>query len=255
MNEKQKSVFIWVEIVLLAICAFFKFALIGYGTLALVFAVLAVLYAAFCFLRVLALEHKTASQVIKRLLIALIAIGAGIFIIAEANVIGEAHTDDDPEAPHLLVLGAGVNGTQPSLSLLNRLEAAKDYLDTYPNSVAIVSGGQGPGEDISEAECMRTWLESAGIDPDRIISEDKATTTQENIAYSLTIISGRGDDPEGKLAIVSSEYHLFRAKRMAEDLGAQALGVAAKTTYPVLRINYFIREGLAVIYLWFFGDR
>lgn len=252
MSEKQKKRFLWTEIVLLVISAFFKFALVVYGTLSLVFLALALLVAAFYFLKKMSLKNKTASKAITCVLLILIAIGSGLFTVAEINVISQARTGDDPEAPYLLVLGAGVNGTEPSLSLFNRLEAAKEYLDKYPESTAIVSGGQGPGEDISEAECMRIWLEDAGIAPTRILTEDKATTTQENISYSLDMIAERGGDPKGEFAIVSSEYHLYRAKRIAEKLDANPIGVAATTTYPVLRINYFIREGIAVVYMWFF---
>jgi len=55
------------------------------------------------------------------------------------------------------------------------------------------------------------------------------------------------------VAVISSEYHLYRAKKFAKQEGIKALGIPAETTWPVLRLNYFIREGAAVARLWAFG--
>jgi uncharacterized SAM-binding protein YcdF (DUF218 family) len=254
MNCCQRNrAFLWTEAVLLALSAFFAFALIGYRTLALVLLFTALVVAAFRLLKALGAERPAVARTLERLLVILLSVGVGFFIVAEAHVVHSARSDDDPDAPYLLVLGAGVNGTVPSLSMLNRLEAAKAYLEEYRDATVIVSGGQGAGEDITEAECMRLWLEESGIEPDRIIKEEKSSSTQENIRFALDIIAGRGGDPRGRLAIVSSEYHLYRAKLIAEKLGAEPYGVAARTTYVVLRMNYFIREAFAVAFIWTFG--
>ncbi len=150
---------------------------------------------------------------------------------------------------YVIVLGAGVNGTEPSLSLRNRLEAALDFLEKAPGAAAVLSGGQGPGEQITEAECMRRWLAARGVAPERLILETRAATTRENIEFSLALIEQReGRRPDG-IAIVSSEYHLLRAKMQAKKLGvSDCAGVAARTTLPVLRVNYFIREGFGAAY-------
>ena len=249
--DNKKRTFIISEAALLVLSAFFMFALIGYKTISLTLLFIAAVAALYRLFAVM--KNKKSAKTLRAALSALLCAGLALFIAAEIPIIRSARTDDDPESPYLLVLGAGVNGTEPSLSLLNRLEAAKDYLDEYPESVAIVSGGQGPGEDISEADCMASWLEENGIAPERIIREEKAVTTSQNISYALDIISLRGDDPEKVLAIVSSEYHLYRAKGMASELGAKPCGVAAKTTKPVLKVNYFIREALAVVCFWTIG--
>ena len=97
---------------------------------------------------------------------------------------------------------------------------------------------------------MRTWLIKNGISAQRILKEDKSSSTEENIANSLEIIGENGGDITGKIAIVSSEYHLYRAKYMAREQNAVPVGVAAHTSYPALMINYFIREAFAVTALW-----
>ena len=128
-----------------------------------------------------------------------------------------------------------------------------DYLDRYPDSIAIVSGGMGKGEDITEARAMHDWLVQHGLPEERVLMEPNATSTEENLRYSFEIIRNRGDEPDGNVAIVSSAYHLFRAKSMARLQGVQAAGVAAPWGYKMVMLNYFIREAFGVTHLWVFG--
>ena len=117
----------------------------------------------------------------------------------------------------------------------------------------VPSGGQGPGENMTEAEAMGIWLEARGVAPERIVLEPEATSTWENLANSFALIRERGGEPDGNCAILTSEYHLCRAKLMAADQGVEAYGVAARTSMPTLMINYFIREAFAVTYYRIFG--
>lgn len=182
----------------------------------------------------------------------LAAVVAAALVTAEIPVLSASRGDAAAEAPYLVVLGAGVNGTTPSRSLQDRLVAARDYLQAHPATVAIVSGGQGAGEDISEAQAMQDWLVANGIAPERIVQEDRSTSTQENLTNSFALIEARGDAPADGVAIVSSEYHLYRAKCKAQRLGATVYGVAGQTGIPSLRANYFLREAFAVWYMWLF---
>ena len=244
------TLFLSTEIVLLLAFAVFRYALVGYKTIGLIFLALAVLLAFYKLFSAYEKVNEKTVKILRTALTLLLCAGFALFVIIEIPIIGSAHTDKNPEAPYLIVLGAGVNGTVPSLSLFERLEAAKEYMYEYPSAVAVVSGGQGEGENITEAECMRRWLEKNGIASERILTEYRASSTYENIKYSLQVISGNGGNPNGRVAIVSSEYHLFRAKSYARKLGAEALGVAAHTSYPVMRINYFIREAFGVAAMW-----
>ena len=158
-----------------------------------------------------------------------------------------------PTSEYLVVLGAGVNGTVPSRSLRERLDAAYDYLIDHPGAVAIVSGGQGTGEQISEAECMYQYLTSAGIEENRVLMEDQATNTIENLQYALNVIENRAGRRITRVAIVSSEYHLYRAELFAKQLGLEAEMVPAKTEMIPLRWNYYLREIFAVWYYSIFG--
>lgn len=251
MDKKQKKLlspgFIIVEVVIIALSAFFAFGVVGYKTTALCLLALGAVNAVFRLLN--CFDTKTA-RVFRIVVIVFICLGVIVFAVAEAFIIPASRTDKNPEAPYIIVLGAGVNGTVPSLSLLDRMEAALDYLETYPQSKAVLSGGQGEGEDITESECMRRWLTEKGINPSRLLTEDKSTSTQENITYSLSVIKADGGDASGRIAIATSEYHLYRAKFMLKEQGAEPLGVAGRTGLPFLRANYFIREAFAVVKLW-----
>ena len=234
-----------IGLLLIPLALFFRFVLIGYSTTAYLLLAVAALLLLLHFLR--------KRKVVTRLLLILTLIAVVVLSAAEIPVIVASRGDKDADADYLVVLGAGVNGTVPSLSLVNRLTAVESYLNSHPDAVAIVSGGQGPCEDITEAQAMYDWLTAQGIDGSRIILEDKATSTKENLQFSFDIIRERGDDPADGVAIVSSEYHLYRAKNMAARMGATPYGVAGRTTIFTLRINYFLREAFAVWYLWVFG--
>lgn len=239
---KHKLSLILAVVCILAGCVF-RFAMPGHDFIGYLLWLLAVLIFAF----------PRLSKTWRIVLAALLVLGAAVFAVFEAPVISNAKTDAAPQSDYLIVLGAGVNGSAPSLSMVNRLEAALDYLEAYPDAVAIVSGGQGAGEDVTEASAMHDWLVAHGMPESRIVQEDQSTSTRENLENSFAIIRSRGGDPADGVAVVSSEYHLYRAKQMARALGAKPLGVAAETTLPTMRANYFIREAFAAAYMQVFG--
>ena len=246
-NRRALRLFIGAGFCLL-IAAFFAFVLAGYRFAAFFFLLLAGALAIYGLAAWLRPEKPRAAKVLGRGMTVTICILAALLIGIEIPIVSAARGDAEPEAEYLLVLGAGVNGRSPSLSLVNRLEAALEYLQRYPKAKCIVSGGMGPGEEITEAACMYTWLTENGVDSGRLLLEDRAENTEENIAFSMALV------PEGsKIAIVSSEYHLFRAKLLAERQGVDAFGVPAKTSLPVLKLSGFFREAFGVVYLWIFG--
>lgn len=101
---------------------------------------------------------------------------------------------------------------------------------------------------------MYTWLCQRGIPDERIIREPRATSTMDNLRYSFELIRQRGDEPDANIAIISSSYHLYRAKSMARLQGAQAVGVAARMGYPLSMLSSYIREAFGVTHLWVFGE-
>lgn len=131
------------------------------------------------------------------------------------------------EGSTLIVLGCQVRGTEPSHTLRMRLDAAYDYLNDHPDAKAVLSGGQGDHENISEARCMYNYLTEKGIKPERLFLEDKSTTTNENIRFSEEIIKRNGLDP--RLAIATDWYHEFRAGMICSRQGYTCGAVSADT--------------------------
>ena len=182
---------------------------------------------------------------LRRGLLVLLAAGFTFFTVLEARVISWARTDNDTPVTAIIILGAGVNGTEPALSLWTRLDAALAYAQDKPDVPIIVSGSQGQGEDISEARCMADWLMNRGVDPDRIWLEEQADITRENIQYSLALLSERGLDTTANIAVVTSDYHLCRASMY---MPGNMVPVAAymPTRFFPLTLNYYVREAFGI---------
>ena len=186
------------------------------------------------------------ARICKVILLAGIAAGVLLFAALEAWVISWARTDNDTAVAAVVVLGAGVNGTVPSLSLQVRLEAALEYIADKPDIPIVVTGSQGPGEDISEAQCMADWLIDHGVAADRIFLEDQADNTEENIEFSIAMLHDNGINVTSNIAVVTSDYHLCRAHLLWGVPWMVPVAAHMPEAYWPLTVNYFIREAFAV---------
>lgn len=160
------------------------------------------------------------------------------FVIVEAFVISGMRTEGNNDLEYIIVLGAHVRGTTPSAALRWRITRAYEYLTENPNTVAILSGGQGSGEEISEAECMRRELTALGIPESRLILEDNSTSTAENMEFSFRIIG----DLSASVGIVTNNFHVLRSLRTARAIGAENIcGISAPFKNALL-LHYMVRE-------------
>lgn len=150
----------------------------------------------------------------------------------------------ETDADTVIVLGCQVEGTQPSKLLSHRIDSAADYLIAHPDAVCIASGGQGDGENITEAECIRRGLIARGIDPARILLEPDSATTMENLENAKRLMAEHG--LTGKVLLVSNNFHLYRALRMAKTIGLDAAGLPAACDWYMLP-TYVLREALALV--------
>lgn len=168
---------------------------------------------------------------------------AAVFLILECVLLFSALRRPKATPEYVVILGAQVRGETPSRVLQKRINAAADYLEQYPLAIAVCSGGQGKGEAISEAEAIRRGLIEKGIEEERILLEDRSTSTVENILYSREII---GDDSL-PVTIVTNDFHLFRALRISRKQGLiNAQGLGAVNFQPVT-VHYYVREFFAVL--------
>ena len=251
-ERRRKGILSWIAMGVLAVMAgILKFCMVGYSFSALVCLCLC---GVLLFYRVTAmLSHLGGIRILRGIFTSVLIVGILVVSFTEALIIYASFGDLKTEFDYLVVLGAGVHGNTPSLSLRNRIDTAYDYLTEHPDVVAVLSGGQGEGENITEAQCMYSELTARGIDPQRLILEEKATSTWENLRYSLDLVEERtGTRPE-KIGVLSSEYHLFRASLFAKECHVGFVGIPAKTTKVSLRINYFLREAAGVWHFLLLG--
>ncbi len=151
--------------------------------------------------------------------------------------------NDDEEA--IVVLGCGIRGETMTQGLKNRLDAALECYERNSGAVIVVSGGQGPQEDITEALAMERYLLSCGVPKEKIIKEEQSTSTYENFFYSKQILDERfGSDY--KICFATNEYHILRSSFLAKSAGFdEVTHVHTSTLYYTLLPGCF-RECLAV---------
>lgn len=170
------------------------------------------------------------------------------FAIAEAFIVYAGAHNQEVKAPYVVILGAQVRGETPSNTLYRRLQTGLEYIKKYPEAKIILSGGKGPGEKISEAEAMKRYLVGKGVDGERIIEEDKSENTLQNLENTRKIIDAENKKngmSSNSIVIVTSNFHMFRAKFLAGRVGLKAYGCPASILNWLIPGSY-VREYFAV---------
>ena len=221
---------------------------LGNGTGAVIM-VLIIAYGAFMPKINQAIKKLYAQKIGKVILTGILVIVAAVILLAGAETafMINAATAKPSENATVVVLGCRAYGSRPSIMLASRLDAAYEYLTEHPDAICIVSGGQGPDESMPEAECMYLYLTEKGIAPERIYQENRSTSTRENLLFSQEIIEAEGLNPE--IAIVTNEYHEYRAGMVADALEMEYSAVPARTPLWLFP-TYYIRELYGIIYEW-----
>lgn len=227
----------------------------GHGFLGFISFCIAIIITVYLLIGLLKTNHRMTAKVLRTIFTSLLCIGIAVCAVTEAIIIRASYGDPDTPCQYMVVLGAKVNGTSPSISLSDRIDAAYAYMTAHPDVIAILSGGQGEDEGISEAECMFRELTARGIDEDRLWLEEKATSTWENLNFSLDLIAYKTGIRPDTIGLLSSEYHLFRASLFAKDCGVEAVGIPAATSWLTLRLNYFTREVAGVWHYFLLGGQ
>ena len=174
------------------------------------------------------------------------ALCLALFLVVEGLIIAGAKDVPAEGTRTLIVLGAGIRGTQPSATLRSRLELAEAYLHANPDCVVIVSGGQGRDEQVSEASVMASYLRQRGISSDRIFSEERSHNTRENLLYSQQIMEEHG--LSYPVTVASNSFHLFRVRHLAKTLKLPSIGtLGAPLPLRWLVPGTYVREFGSVI--------
>ena len=180
-----------------------------------------------------------------------------------------AASSDKKNLDYVIVLGARVKEHTVSNSLKKRLDKAIEYAEENPDTILVLSGGRGPGEDVSEAEVMRQYLEYNGVRPEQLLIEDRSVSTVENIAYSKVVIEEHRNrdkkelvpltrrttsvpyaiapDKPLEIGVLTSNFHIYRARLTAEKWGFDNVYGISADSDPVLFIHLCVRECASIV--------
>lgn len=178
------------------------------------------------------------------IIIAMVAVLVIVVTPLSFNMAKYANYKTDEGVSTVIVLGCKVYGTTPSRYLRKRCQKAAEYLEQNPDAVAVLSGGQGPDERISEAQCMENVLTDLGIDKSRLFKEDKSTSTSENIAFSKAVIEENGLSES--VLVVTNEFHEYRAKLICDKNGLDFHSSCSYSPFYTF-ITYHTREMAALL--------
>ena len=185
---------------------------------------------------------KKLPKALLRVIVCLVLAALAVFVSVEVMIASQLNASGKPGLDYIIVLGAQVRESGPSMILRYRLDRAASYLEENPDTICIVSGGQGYNEPFSEAEGMAAYLIDRGIPAERIIKEDQSKTTEENIRNSMAYM-----DSFASVGIVTNNFHVFRAMQIARDTGLEnSCGIAAGSPARFLP-NNMLREFFAEI--------
>lgn len=189
-------------------------------------------------------------RVVKYTVLIVICAGAALFMTLELCITLSMKQKPEDNCDYIIVLGCQIRGDRITKSLRKRLDVAYDYVCRNPNTEIIVSGGQGNGENKTEALAMYEYLCDKGISPERITMEDKSTDTNENMIYSVRYI----DDNNAKVGIVTNNFHIFRAKLLARGKGLKNIYGIPAPSDEVLFVNYMVREAVGIVKDFVYGN-
>jgi len=242
-----KMIIVFFEVLLLLIFIIPAFLnIINVGNIVGAFASLLILLATIFNSQLWEFIKKLLQNIPGRIFVSVIAVVLAFSIcfagFLTVRMIGAINNKPDDPCT-VVVLGCHVKGTEPSLMLARRLDAAYDYMIENSDVKCVVTGGKGTGEDITEADAMKLYLMDKGIDSERILKEDKSTNTLENLTFAKNILEK--NDLNGDIVIVTDGFHQYRASLVAEKLGLESYSTSCHTR-PELVPTYWVREWFAL---------
>lgn len=216
----------------------------GFGTM--FFLIWGVLGAACILIAVILDKTKWMNAIprwVKGVILACFLLGMALFVSIEGMILAQFNAQAAPGAEYCIVLGAQWKTTGPSEVLRRRLDKAVVYLNENPDTIVIVSGGQGGNEPVAEAVGMREYLINAGIAEARIMVEQNSSNTYENLVFSGQMF----DRENSRAVIVTNNFHVFRALKIAEKQGYRNVEGLAASSVAGMAPNNLLREFVGVL--------
>lgn len=211
-----------------------------------------VIAAVFAVLSFMAYKHlwKKVKKPVKVVCVVFLALGVLFGAVTQGMIFSQFNAKGAPDLDYIIVLGSQVKENGPSAVTAWRLKAAIEYMENNPDTKAIVSGGQGHNEPAPEAVIMKQYMVENGIDPDRILTEEKSTNTSENIEFSAKLL----DKENASVGIVTSNFHVFRGVALAKHYGYKNVCGIAGMSSPRYLPNNLLRESCGIAKDFVFGN-
>lgn len=201
-------------------------------------------------------------------LVTLCASGMVILLVVQILIFGRIPPTAESSLDYVIVLGASVKSDGISKTLKLRLDKAAEYAAENPDTVLVLSGAQGEGEPMTEAEAMRLYLLAQGVPPMQMLLEERSHSTLENIVFSRGIIEKDREekrahwqknkpelafpamkvaDKPTRIGIITSNFHLYRARMIARKQGMTDVKGIASESDRVLFVHFCLRDSLAIL--------
>lgn len=143
---------------------------------------------------------------------------------------------------YVIILGCRLEGEEPGRCLETRIDTAVKALKERSFAMAVCCGAQGSDEEIAEAEAIARALERRGIPRRRILVEDQSYSTYENLANAKALLDQRTEGRPYHVAVVTSDFHAYRSRRLAKLLGFDSPIVLSAKTPTTLFYQNLLRE-------------
>lgn len=176
-------------------------------------------------------------------LVTLCASGLVIMLLLQILMFGRIPVVAESGLDYVIVLGAQVRQDGPSKTLKLRLDKAAEYALQNPETMLILSGGQGEKEPETEAKAMEKYLVERGVPQEQLILEEQSTSTLENLAFSRPLLK----KPSAKVGLLTSNFHMYRARKIAEKQGMEEVRSIAAESDRLLFFHFCFRDALAIL--------
>lgn len=245
---KPRIRILWLGLTVICLLYSAMVYMVGSGTFSFTIWLVGSAFFALCFYLAGKGRWKRVPKGLKCGAAAVITAVVAVFLVCFIAIFSHFFDEGEAGLDYIIVLGAQMRQSGPSVVYRYRLEKAESYLIENEDTVCITTGAQGSNEAISEGAGGRDYLIAKGIKADRIIAEEQSLDTDDNITNALAIIEEREGSTDGmRIGIVTNGFHVFRGVHIAQKLTtAEVYGIAAYME-PQYVPNNVVRECFGIL--------
>ena len=245
---------LWFVLTLLCLAYSMAVYMVGSGTFSFTIWLALAVFWGICFFLAGKGRWAAVPALIRYVTYGVLAVIAVVFIICQIAILSHFFDKGEKDLDYVIVLGAQVRSSGPSVIYRYRLEKVKEYMDENLETRCITTGGRGNNEPISEGQGGADYLVKLGISEDRIEVESLSMDTAENIKNALEIIKqNEGSTDNLRIGIVTNGFHVFRGVHIAQKLTDADISGIASYMQPQYIPNNMVRETFGILRDFFAG--